>query len=48
MECLRAFQLRVVEETAGQVIEAACRFCPNKNHYIIEPPTEGMREVFAG
>jgi CheY-like chemotaxis protein len=40
-ECLRAFQLPVVEETAGAVLEAPCRFCPSKNRYIIgQPGTE--------
>jgi DNA-binding response OmpR family regulator len=46
-ECLRSFQLPVVEETAGKVQEAACRFCPAKNRYIIEPATQRMREVYA-
>ncbi|MBZ5720133.1 MAG: response regulator [Acidobacteriia bacterium] len=36
-ECLRAFQLPVVEETTGAVLETPCRFCPNTNRYIIEP-----------
>ena len=36
-ECLRAFQLPVVEETAGEVMEVPCRFCPSRNSYIIEP-----------
>jgi len=44
-ECLRAFHLLVVEEAAGEVLEAPCRFCPNKNQYIIEPATERMREM---
>jgi CheY-like chemotaxis protein len=43
-ECLRTFQLPVVEETAGAVLEAPCRFCPGKNRYIIEPlDTESHR-----
>jgi CheY-like chemotaxis protein len=46
-ECLRAFQLPVVEETAGKVLEAPCRFCPSKNRYIIEPATERTRELYA-
>lgn len=36
-ECLRAFQLQVVEETAGEVLDVPCRFCPSQNTYIIEP-----------
>jgi CheY-like chemotaxis protein len=36
-ECLRAFQLPVVEETAGTMLEVPCRFCPSENRYIIEP-----------
>lgn len=46
-ECLRAFQLAVVEETAGEVLEAPCRFCPGKNRYIIEPAPESARAVYA-
>jgi len=46
-ECLRGFQLPVVEETAGKVLEAPCRFCPSKNRYIIEPATERTRELYA-
>lgn len=45
-ECLRSFQLPVVEETAGKVEEVACRFCPAKNRYIIEP-AQRMRELYA-
>jgi len=46
-ECLRAFQLPVVEETAGEVLEEPCRFCPNTNRYIIEPASQSVREVYA-
>jgi len=46
-ECLRAFQLVVVEETAGEVLEAQCLFCPSKNRYIIEPSSEHIREMYA-
>ena len=46
-ECLRAFQLPIVEETAEEVLEAPCRFCPSKNRYIIEPATEHIREMYA-
>ena len=46
-ECLRAFQLPIVEETAGEVLEAPCRFCPSKNRYIIEPATAHIREMYA-
>jgi len=46
-ECLRSFQLPVVEETTGKVQETSCRFCPSKNRYIIEPANEHMREAHA-
>lgn len=46
-ECLRAFQLPVVEETTGKVLEAPCRFCPSKNRYIIEPAAERSHEAYA-
>ena len=46
-ECLRAFQLPVLEETAGSVLEAECRFCPSKNRYIVEPLVTGSHELFA-
>jgi hypothetical protein len=39
--------LAVVEETAGEVLEAPCRFCPSKNRYIIEPTPEHIREMYA-
>ena len=43
-ECLRAFQLPVVEDAAGEVLEAPCRFCPSKNRYIIERAQGRMHE----
>src|SRR5437870_3008003 len=43
-ECLRGFQLPVVEETV-EVLEATCRFCASKNRYIIEPSGHGIRQV---
>jgi DNA-binding response OmpR family regulator len=46
-ECLRAFQLPIVEETAGEVLEAPCRFCPSTNRYIIERSDERVREMYA-
>ena len=46
-ECLRAFQLPVVEETAGEVLETSCRFCPSKNRYIIEPALACLHQVYA-
>jgi len=46
-ECLRAFQVTVVEETTGQVLEIPCRFCSGKSRYIIQPATHGMRTVIA-
>jgi len=44
-ECLRIFQLAVIEEKTGQVLEVPCRFCPSKNRYIIEPSGHDAREV---
>ena len=44
-ECLRVFQLAVIEETTGQVLEVSCRFCPGKNRYIIEPSVQSGREA---
>lgn len=35
-ECLRAFQMNIVEEVSG-VLEIPCRFCPSTNKYIIQP-----------
>jgi len=46
-ECLRVFQLAVIEEKTGQVLEVPCRFCPNKNRYIIEPSSQDGREACA-
>jgi DNA-binding NarL/FixJ family response regulator len=46
-ECLRVFQLVVIEEKTGQVLEVPCRFCPNKNRYIIEPSSQDGREACA-
>ena len=36
-ECLRAFQVKVVEESTGQVLEIPCCFCPGTSKYIIQP-----------
>jgi hypothetical protein len=44
-ECLRTFQLTVAEETAGDVVEIPCYFCPNINKYIIEPSIPGMWDL---
>ena len=46
-ECLRSFQMTVKEETTGQVLEVPCRFCPSTSRYIIQPATQGMRELTA-
>ena len=46
-ECLRVFELEVVEETTGRVLEIPCRFCPSTNQYIIEPANDPMREAIA-
>jgi len=39
-ECLRVFQLAVIEEKTGQVLEVPCRFCPTTNEYIIQPSAQ--------
>ena len=44
-ECLRVFQLAVIEEMTGQVLEVPCRFCPGKNRYVIEPSVQSGREA---
>jgi CheY-like chemotaxis protein len=36
-ECLRVFQLEVIEETTGQILEIPCRFCFGRSKYIIQP-----------
>jgi CheY-like chemotaxis protein len=46
-ECLRAFQVTVVEETTGQVLEIPCCFCLGISRYIIQPATHGMRTLIA-
>ena len=46
-ECLRVFQLAVIEGKTGQVLEVPCRFCPSKNRYIIEPSGHDAREACA-
>src|SRR5579862_6028026 len=46
-ECLRTFQMTVVEETTGQVLEIPCRFCPGTSRYIIQPATHDMHTVIA-
>ena len=46
-ECLRIFQLAVIEEMTGQVLEVPCRFCPGKNRYVIEPSSQHPREACA-
>lgn len=46
-ECLRVFQLEVVEETTGQVLEVSCRFCPSTNQYTIQPSGQDLHEVCA-
>jgi len=46
-ECLRAFQVTVVEETTGQVLEIPCCFCPGISRYIIEPATHVMGALIA-
>ena len=46
-ECLRVFQLAVIEEKTGQVVEVPCCFCPSKNRYIIEPSGQDAREQCA-
>jgi hypothetical protein len=46
-ECLRTFQVTVLEETAGSVLEILCHFCPSTNQYIIEHSMLEARQLFA-
>ena len=46
-ECLRAFQVTIVEETTGSVLEIPCHFCPSTNKYVIEPYSQRTRELVA-
>jgi CheY-like chemotaxis protein len=46
-ECLRAFQVTVVEETTGQVLEIPCCFCPGISRYIIQPAIHVMGALIA-
>jgi CheY-like chemotaxis protein len=46
-ECLRAFQVKVIEETTGHVLEIPCCFCPGTSKYIIQPAADGVRELSA-
>jgi CheY-like chemotaxis protein len=46
-ECLRAFQLNIVDESTGKVVAIPCRFCHTTNEYIIQPSSQVMQEVFA-
>ena len=46
-ECLRTFQVTVVEQTAGDVLEIPCHFCPSTTQYIIEPSSPGARAFVA-
>jgi CheY-like chemotaxis protein len=46
-ECLRAFQMNIVEEITGKVVAIPCRFCPSTNEYIIQPPSQAKHEFFA-
>ncbi len=44
-ECLRAFRMRVVEETTGHVLEIPCYFCPGTSKYIIQPAADGLLKL---
>lgn len=46
-ECLRVFQLNIVDENDGQVVAIPCRFCHTTNEYIIQPSGQVRQEVFA-
>jgi CheY-like chemotaxis protein len=46
-ECLLAFQLPVVKETAAEVLETTCRFCASKNRYIIGPSKQRIPQMYA-
>jgi CheY-like chemotaxis protein len=39
-ECLRTFQITVVEDSTGHVLEIPCRFCQCTNKYIIQPSSQ--------
>jgi CheY-like chemotaxis protein len=41
-ECLRAFQVKVTEETTGHVLEIPCCFCPGTSSYIIQQAADRM------
>lgn len=46
-ECLRTFQVPVVEETTGEVLEIPCHFCPGTSKYIIEPSSQATHQFCA-
>jgi CheY-like chemotaxis protein len=46
-ECLRAFQVKVSEETTGHVLEIPCNFCPGTSSYIIQKAADRMLELSA-
>jgi CheY-like chemotaxis protein len=46
-ECLRAFSMNLMEETAGEVLEIPCRSCHSMNRYIIQTSNHCAREASA-
>jgi DNA-binding response OmpR family regulator len=46
-ECLRAFPMNVIEESARNVVEVPCRFCLSINRYFIQPLDQCGQQVFA-
>ena len=46
-ECLRAFQVKVREETTGHLLEIPCCYCQGASKYIIQPAADGVRELSA-
>lgn len=45
-KCLRTFQVPVVEETTGEVVEILCHFCPSTSKYIIGPYRQGPPRLY--
>lgn len=41
VQCLRAFQMNLLEESRAETIQIPCRFCGNLNRYFIQPALGG-------
>jgi CheY-like chemotaxis protein len=46
-ECLRTFQMTVVEKSTGHVLEIPCRFCSSTSKYIIQPSSQAAHTFVA-